>query len=547
MEVLVKLLMKPKSFIHLCLGLITVLALVWSSQSSMAEDQFPTADWNSPTLTPFQQRVLQDYQPSQNLEPMAFTPCISGFAGTYPCQNADLLAFMPTSSIGGGNTNDIWGWTDSLTGKEYAIVGRTTGTSFVDISDPINPVYLGNLPAHSSSSLWRGIKVYNNHAFIVSEASSHGMQVFDLTQLRDVTTPPDTFAETAHYAQISNTHTIAINEDTGYAYLAGTNTCSGGLHMVNIQNPTSPTFAGCFSADGYTHEPQCIVYNGPDTPYVGHEICFAYNEDTVTIVDVTNKAAPVQLSRTGYSGSAYTHQGWIIEDHTHIVFDDELDESSFGHGTRSRIMNVSDLNAPVMASVYTSSNPAIDHNLYIVGNLVFESNYRSGLRILEFDKMLAGDPAEVAYFDVYPSNDNPSFNGTWSNYPFFASGVVIVAGIEQGLFMVQPNFSDPVPLATMNYQYFMNDGASGSGSFTFWQDGTFSDEDSNGGTWGYQQNPPRIQFVYDDGSNCESLSLGWFQGGGQIAGLRLCTDNDPARGVWSATIVTGKLEDLSFK
>src|SRR5690554_7849912 len=99
----------------------------------------------------------------------------------------------------GTDANDIWGWTDPLTGREYAPVGLSNGTSFVDVTDPSNPVYLGRLPAHSENSLWRDIKVYADHAFVVSEAWDHGMQIFDLTRLRDVANPPATFTADAHY------------------------------------------------------------------------------------------------------------------------------------------------------------------------------------------------------------------------------------------------------------------------------------------------------------------------------------------------------------
>jgi len=120
-------------------------------------------------------------------------PCVNGLAGPYPCRNANLLAFLPLSAIGGGQSaSDLWGWTDPETGKEYALVGRSTGTAFVDISEPTQPVYLGDLPTETVESSWREIKVYGSYAFIVSEAPFHGMQVFDLTQLRTVTDPPET-------------------------------------------------------------------------------------------------------------------------------------------------------------------------------------------------------------------------------------------------------------------------------------------------------------------------------------------------------------------
>lgn len=378
-------------------------------------------------------QFMADRQPTQDLKAMAFTPCVNGFAGSYPCRNIDLMAFMPLATIGGGQGNDIWGWTDPQTGKEYAIMGRTNGTAFVDISDPVNPVYLGNLPTHTFDSTWRDMKVYANHVFVVSEASGHGMQVFDLTQLRSVAAPPATFAATAHYNGISSAHNVAINEDSGYAYVVGSNTCGGGLHMVNIQNPAAPVFAGCFSADGYTHDAQCVNYAGPDPDHQVKEICFAANEDTLTIVDVTVKSAPVMLSRTSYAGVNYAHQGWLSPDHRWFVLDDELDELFSLQNTRTRYFNVSNLDAPFVAYTYSGPNRAIDHNLYIKGSYVIAANYRSGLRIIKAPN------TEVAYFDIYPGSDSANFNGAWSNFPYFNSGLIIVSGIEQGLFILQPN------------------------------------------------------------------------------------------------------------
>ena len=373
------------------------------------------------------------------LQETGLTPCVGGMAATFPCRNIDLASFLPLKEIGGGTANDVWGWTDPLTGKEYALLGRSTGTSFVDISDPEHPVYLGNLPAHSASSTWRGIKVYANHAYIISEAEGHGMQVFDLRQLRGRSSPPVTFTETIHYASFGRGHTIAINESTGFAYIAGSrDTCSGGLHMVSLQNPAYPVFAGCVDQDGYTHETQCVTYRGPDAEYHGREICFSSNEDTLTIVDVTDKNNPSQLSRTGYVGRGYTHQGWLTENQAYFLIDDELDELNFNNNTRTFVWNVSDLNAPFVIGAHTALTPAIDHNLYIRGRYAYQGNYRAGLRILDINNVASLNLSEVAYFDVYPISDAAAFNGAWSNYPFFPSGIVIVGGIEQGLFVLRP-------------------------------------------------------------------------------------------------------------
>jgi len=410
----------------------------------------------------------------------ASAPCTGGLATTgngdapYPCRGIDLQSFLALDDIGGTRTNseanDIWGWTAPNT-REYAIVGRVFGTSFVDITDPTDPLYLGDLPTHGAfGSSWRDIKVDGNHAFIVSEALNHGMQVFDLMQLQDpgVVTDaeagsPRTFAETAHYNGGASSHNLFINEDTHIAYMVGNSgkrSCSGGLHMVDISNPLSPSFAGCFDADGYTHDVQCVVYNGPDTAHLGKEICFASNEDTVTIVDVTDKANPVMLSSFDYLPGVlvpnrYTHQGWLSADHAYFIVDDELDEDSGVVGnTTTRILDVSDLDNPDFAGgtpgggydgfgVYTGPSTSIDHNLYMVGGCAVQANYRSGLRIVDLRDALGvpgASVAELAFFDIWPDDDLPQFNGMWSNYAFFPSGNIIASGIEQGLYVLKPSF-----------------------------------------------------------------------------------------------------------
>jgi len=382
-----------------------------------------------------------DVQAPARLAALTEMTCTDGFAGPYPCRDIDLLSYLSHAEMGGGSGNDIWGWTDPETGREFALVGESTGTAFVDISNPSQPIYLGSLPTHTAPSPWRGIKVFANHAFVVSEAVDHGMQVFDLTQLRTVTAPPVTFSETAHYAGFGSTHTLALNTRTGFAYAVGTRTCEGGLHVVDVRTPGAPRPAGCFSLDGYTHETQCVVYAGPDTIYREREICLNSNEDTLTIVDATDKLEQVQLSRTGYGGSAYTHQGWLTEDQRFFLVNDEGDEQAFRHRTRTWIWDVSDLDAPVLLGNYDGPTPSIDHNLYVRGNLVYESNYRSGLRVLDASDIAQGALRELGFFDIFPSDDNPNFNGAWTSYPFFSSGAVVVNGIEQGLFVVRPRMT----------------------------------------------------------------------------------------------------------
>jgi choice-of-anchor B domain-containing protein len=387
--------------------------------------------------------------------------CQGGKAKAFDCKDADLVAFLPKSMIGakrGTLLNDLWGWTDSTTGREFAIVGRTDGTSFVEVTDPANPKYLGDLPMHQGAraNIWRDMKVYKNHAFIVADGSGpHGMQVFDLTQLRNVSAP-QTFQETAHYDRIASAHNIVINPSTGFAYPVGNSmggtTCGGALHMVDIREPAKPTFAGCYAdpalglqRTGYTHDAQCVVYHGPDARYQGREICLTSSETAVGIADVTDKANPKTLSVAAYPNVAYAHQGWLSDDHRHFYLDDEGDElAGTAPKTRTVVFDLTDLEDPVVAKEFYGNTAASDHNLYVKGRYMYQSNYVAGLRVVDVNDPV--NPVEVGYFDTVPVGDNlPGFAGSWSNYPYFKSGVVAVTSMREGLFLVRYQPSAVVP------------------------------------------------------------------------------------------------------
>ncbi|MBN21817.1 MAG: regulator [Bdellovibrionaceae bacterium] len=379
--------------------------------------------------------------------------CNNGKAGDYPCKQINLEAELDLGKLGihSNQGNDIWGWTDPLTLKEYAIMGLGNKTSFVDITHPKDPIYLGDLPSQTEASIWRDIKVYQNYAFIVSEASQHGMQIFDLTLLREVRSSPIQFENSAFYNRFGSAHNIVINEDTGFAYAVGTDTCDRGMHVVDIKNPLYPQFSTCIDRDifedtssyqalhgeDYTHDAQCVLYHGPDTRYQGHEICMCANADTVNIVDVTDKSQPIQISVKKYSGIGYTHQGWLTEDHRFFILGDELDEKKFKHPTKTLLWNVEDLKNPIHHGTYVHSTKAIDHNLYIKGNLVFEANYDAGLRILDASDIENGQLKELGYFDTLPRRNRPTFDGAWSVYPYFKSGSIIVSNTDGRLFILR--------------------------------------------------------------------------------------------------------------
>jgi choice-of-anchor B domain-containing protein len=403
-------------------------------------------------------------------------PCVDGQAGPFECDGIDLLGFVPLGEFEGdidaraalgAGASDLWGWTDETSGDEYVIIGKTNGVAFFRVTDPTDPVYLGELANRAVLQLiWHDIKVYDDHAFIVSESNPHGMKVFDLTRLRGVD-EPRSWTEDSFYPLPAAAHNVEINTDTGFAYIVGGNAglvvpdqCLHGLHMVDISTPKLPLFAGCYLEEGgpgtgarvvggpaedlspaaYVHDTQCVVYDGPDERYTGREICFNSAEDKIVIADVTDKLAPVTLGWTDYPMVEYAHQGWLTEDQSYFLVNDEADETTHDINTRTVVLDVTDLENPTLHTEHYHDTRSITHNNYVVGDLVYQSNYTSGLRVLDTTPLYdTEDPAleEVGFFDTFPAHGEPTFDGTWSNYPFFESGTIAVSGIDEGLFLLQ--------------------------------------------------------------------------------------------------------------
>lgn len=380
-------------------------------------------------------------------------PCSGGTVGPFPCNAVTLLSYLPIAALGGGtgvDLNDVWGWTDQLTSREYALVGRRDGIAFVDITNATDPRFLGFLPITpgANANVWHDVKVYSDHAYIVADgAGAHGMQVFDLHELRSVPVPRQ-FSPVMVYTGVRSAHNMVINEASGFGYIVGAsgggNTCGGGLHMVNLQVPTAPTFAGCFNDDqtgrartGYTHDAQCVTYTGPDMPYRGHEICFGLNETALSIADVTDKSVPTALARASYPAVSYAHQGWLTPDQRYLYANDELDElNGLAPNTRTLIWDVADLEDPVLVGQFLGPTGASDHNNYIRGTTMFASNYQYGVRVISVANPLS--PVQVGYIDTSPQRPNlPGFDGSWSNYPFFPSGNVVITSGEEGFFVIR--------------------------------------------------------------------------------------------------------------
>merc|ERR1712019_87033 len=390
---------------------------------------------------------------------MSKTECVDGMAGEYPCKNTDVLSLLSPLDLSCGempermldsNLIDMWGWTDPDSGREFALVCQQTQSTYVEVTDPENPIVLGSLKFSSENyyTTWCDIKVFKNFAYVVSESENlaqndgevwaQGVQIVDLTQLLTDTPCEETPEITAVQRftggdsgpALTNAHNIFINEDTGFGYVVGAgikeswagrkrnttkgevvyvpkDVCKGGLYIMNLQDPEKPEFEACYDDDGYTHDVQCVVYNGPDLEYVGKEICFACNEDSVTIIDVTDKSNMKMISKALYDlpeDKMYTHQGWLTADHKYFVFNDEYDEYRLAvNHTTSYVANIIDLASPTVKR-YDHETTAIDHNNYEKDGYFYQANYRAGMRVILPTDIDNAEFEEVAYFDIHPED-----------------------------------------------------------------------------------------------------------------------------------------------
>jgi choice-of-anchor B domain-containing protein len=314
------------------------------------------------------------------------------------------------------------------------------GTGVAEVTDPGNTTVVTHLPG--VSSIWRDIKTYLNYAYAVSEGGG-GIQVFDLA-LIDSGTIVDLGNITTGGGTLK-THNVAINADSARLYrVGGGGSPTKGLRIFSLANPAVPAFLGAYNTR-YCHDAQIVTWT--EAPYAGVEVAFCSGNNTsgggqpgVEILDVSDPTNITQIGSIDLSAppifshaAAYSHQGWLSPDRRYFFINDEVDESTTGNPTTTRILDVQDLTNPTQVGIFVNTTAARDHNLYTKGNQIFQANYRSGVRVLDASNPLA--LFEIGFFDTYPPNDNPNYNGLWSVYPYFPSGTFIGSDIEKGLFV----------------------------------------------------------------------------------------------------------------
>ena len=383
--------------------------------------------------------------------------CSANVSGGFPCQSVSLLSHLgfadlkPASMRG----NDVWGFMDLNTGREYALMGLANGVAVVDITNPEAPRQVGS--ASGTNTTWRDMKVYQLYdasagrwrafAYATADVVPDFLIVLDLSGL------PNSVASVSYNSDFRGAHNeYIVNTDYTFGLaqtnevpvlgIAGSNLNGGNYRLYSLANPRSPSLLSVASF-GYAHDlasfpiadarknTQCI--NAATRGQC--QVLSDFNENTVDIWDVSNPAAPQRLSSQPYTNASYVHSGWWSEDGHFLFVHDELDERNVGINTTVRVFDMSDLRAPAFAGSWVGPTRAIDHNGYVKGNRYYISNYAEGLTVLDISDPRA--PTRIGFFDTFPASAATDFVGAWGVYPFFASGTIAVADINSGLYLLR--------------------------------------------------------------------------------------------------------------
>lgn len=317
-----------------------------------------------------------------------------------------------------GDLSDIWGHTNGT--DEYALVGLFDGVSIVDVTTPSSPNEVFYVAG--AGSIWRDLKVWNNHAYITNETGG-GLMIIDMSNLPGAILQTDVYSYSGNIYPFNSAHDIYIDEN-GVAYIMGADNGVGGAIILDLTvDPKAPVELGRYD-DFYLHDG--MARN--DTLWGG-----AINNGFFTVIDVSNKAAPVTMA-THTTPNSFTHNCWISDDGNTLYTTDEVSNSFIGAYDVSDLTNITELDR-------IQSSPGqnvIPHNTFFLNEYLITSYYRDGITI--HDVSQPNSMIEVGNYDTSPAFSGDGFNGAWGVYPYLPSGNIIVSDIENGLFVLGPTY-----------------------------------------------------------------------------------------------------------
>ena len=335
-------------------------------------------------------------------------------------QNVNLT-FRAQMTFPSQTLANICGYVDGA-GNEYALCGASQGMAIVNVTNPSLPVLVTTIP--EVNNLWKEIKVYGSIAYIATEGGG-GIQIVDLSPLPSIVLPYHNYTgDGAIAGQLNKVHALHVDTAKGYLYLFGGDLSPGGAIALNLNvDPYNPTYAGRYNAN-YIHD----GYVDNDTLYGGH-IYAGY----FSVINFANKTSPVVL-QTQTTPGAFTHNTWPSNNKKYLFTTDEVSGSFIAAYDIQNLSNITLLDK-------IQSNPGsgvIAHNVHVKNNWAITSYYRDGITIVDVTR--PQNLIQVGNYDTYPAGSGSGYDGAWGVYPFLPSGTIVVSNINEGLFVLTPNY-----------------------------------------------------------------------------------------------------------
>ena len=309
-------------------------------------------------------------------------------------------------------------------GREYAVLGVASGTAIYNVSDPANTYRVGFIPG--PPSIWREMKSYRNWIYVVSEGTGSGAGL----QIIRMTDPESPVLVATYTTNFTHSHTVAVDTARALLVCNGTRDLAGnaaGMHLLSLANPESPTElsrwpagTGIVPVQQYVHD--CVLVGNrlyASAVYIGTE----------RAIDITDPAAPVEVTAWSYPGAFYAHSSWPDASGRWLYLADEQ------NGQNLRVFDLANLLSPQLVNGFTCNPQAIVHNPRVKGNTLYLANYTEGVRVLDLSDPV--HPAEFAWIDTYPGLSG-GYGGVWEVCPYFPSGTVIASDMESGLYVFRP-------------------------------------------------------------------------------------------------------------
>ncbi|MCE3227090.1 MAG: hypothetical protein K0S32_1641 [Bacteroidetes bacterium] len=360
-------------------------------------------------------------------------------AQTYQKYNINLTGLIHPNPGSGNRYSGCWGWKQTSTNKEYAILGGSNGTYFVDVTNPSTPSVSAYVPGKSNCT-WREIKTYQNYCYVISDdGAPNRFQIIDMSTLPSTVT-------VVHDGKslFERGHACWINQDKFYvASVTYSNTAFSSMNVYSLATPTAPVLLRSLEQDYpfINHVHDMFVENDTVFASCGYQglYLFKFNTATNTFTQIG--------SHTNYSGGSYNHSGMWTQDRKHFLFCDEVPAAQ-----PIRFVNIQNFgNIQPVQSFIPNSNTT-PHNPYLIGNQwAIVSCYQDGLYI--YDISQPGNAVVSGYFDTYPQGGQntgnyigSAYSGNWGAYPWLPSGIILALDMYNGLFILDgtPAFSNPV-------------------------------------------------------------------------------------------------------